>query len=475
MTLQLNNDAIVPVVLCGGSGTRMWPMSRTQYPKQFLNLTGDASLLQKTLQRLEFLSQPGILVCNQDHRFLVAEQMRTQGYSAKRILLEPCGKNTAPAIALAALNAMAQGDDPLLFVVAADHVIQDQAAFESAAMQAAAMATKGVLVTFGIKPTSAETGYGYIEPGAALDEHSCVIERFIEKPDQQTADELFSSENYLWNSGMFMFRASAFLHELELYQPEIYNCCLEVSKAQKDQEDFVYLDEALFSECPSLPIDIAVMESTCRAAVVPVDCGWTDLGSWNSLWEISEKDENHNVILGDGLALDSHNNLIKANNRLVSLVGVEDLIVVETSDAVLVAHKDHMQSVKQVTEHLKTQQRSEHALHRQVHRPWGKFDSIDSGERFQVKHITVRPGERLSLQMHHHRAEHWIVVSGTANVTRGNVSQLVSENESVYIPIGETHCLENPGKVPLELIEVQSGAYLGEDDIVRFEDQYNRA
>lgn len=475
MTLQLNADAIVPVVLCGGSGSRMWPMSRTQYPKQFLNLVGEGSLLQQSLDRLSFLNQPGILVCNQDHRFLVAEQMRTQGYNARSILLEPCGNNTAPAIAMAALNAMAQGDDPLLFVVAADHIIQQQQPFEEAVLQAAAMATKGVLVTFGIKPTAAETGYGYIEPGATLDEHSFVIERFIEKPDQKTADELFRSGNYLWNSGMFMFRASAFLHELELYEPDIYNCCLEVSKAQIDQHDFVYLDEALFRECKSMPVDIAVMESTCRAAVVPVECGWTDLGSWGSLWDISVKDDNNNAVLGDGMLLASRNNLIKANSRLVSLVGVEDLVVVETSDAVLVAHRDSMQSVKQVAENLKAQQRPEYALHRQVHRPWGKFDSIDRGERFQVKHITVLPGERLSLQMHHHRAEHWIVVSGTANVTRGNVSQLVSENESVYIPIGETHCLENPGKVPLELIEVQSGAYLGEDDIVRFEDQYNRA
>jgi mannose-1-phosphate guanylyltransferase len=468
-------DNILPVIMCGGSGSRMWPMSRTQYPKQFLNLIGERSLLQMTFDRISFVKQQPILVCNEEHRFLVAEQMRMTETAAHSVILEPEGRNTAAAVALAAFKAIETGEDPLLLVLAADHVIQDQSHFETVVGNAAEMAAKGVLLTFGIKPTFPETGYGYIHPGAALDNDCYVIEQFIEKPKQELAEEYFRAGDYLWNSGMFLFRASTFLHELEIYEPDIYNSCFDIMKQQRQEGDFVYLDREAFQCCKALPIDVAVMEKTCRSAVIPMAGGWCDMGSWNSLWDISDKDEHGNAIIGDGLAMSSRNNLIKSNDRLVSLIGVEDLVVVETNDAVLVAHRDSLQDIKQLTGCLQTQQRSEYAQHRQVYRPWGNFDSIDKGERFQVKHITVKPGEKLSLQMHHHRAEHWVVVSGTASVVCGNVTQLVSENESVYIPIGETHSLENPGKVPLELIEVQSGAYLGEDDIVRFEDRYNRA
>ncbi len=468
-------ENIVPVIMCGGCGSRMWPMSRTQYPKQFLNLLGERSLLQMTFERIDFVEQDPILVCNEDHRFLVAEQMRSSATNAHSIILEPEGRNTAAAVALAAFKAIEQGSDPLLLVLAADHVIQDQSHFEDVVHNAAAMAEKGVLLTFGIKPTFAETGYGYIQPGVGLDHGCYVIEEFIEKPEQTLAEEYFRSGTYLWNSGMFLFRASTFLHELESYEPDIYNSCFDIMKHQRQEGDFVYLNRDEFQSCKSMPIDTAVMENTCRSAVIPMAGGWCDMGSWNSLWDISDKDEQGNAIIGDGISLNSSNNLVKANNRLVSLIGVEDLVVVETNDAVLVAHRDSVQDIKQITSRLQAQQRSEYAQHRQVYRPWGNYDSIDKGERFQVKHITVKPGEKLSLQMHHHRAEHWVVVSGTASVVCGNVTQLVSENESVYIPIGETHSLENPGKMPLELIEVQSGAYLGEDDIIRFEDRYNRA
>lgn len=467
-------ETIVPVVMCGGSGSRLWPMSRAMYPKQFLNLTDEQPLLQMTLERISFLDQDPILICNQEHRFMVAEQLRSSDTQASSVLLEPCQKNTAPAIALAALKAMESGEDPLLLVLPADHLLKDSKAFALAIEHASELASQGMLVTFGVTPTKPETGYGYIQRGSELNDHGYTIDQFIEKPSQRLAEEYVQSQEYLWNSGMFLFRASAFLNELEIYHDTMYYDCLQIMSAQRQQSEFVYFDEAVFERCDSQSVDFAVMECTFNAAVVPLAAGWCDMGSWDALWEVSKKDEQGNVLQGDVLCRHANNCLVKSSHRLVSLIGLDDVVVVETSDAVLVAHKDHLQDIKSVTEQLDSDGRHEHQSHRQVVRPWGKYDSIDKGDRFQVKHITVMPGEKLSLQMHHHRAEHWIIVSGTANVTCGDSVQLLAENQSVYIPIAVTHCLENPGKVPLELIEVQSGAYLGEDDIVRFEDSYHR-
>ncbi|MGH1374054.1 MAG: mannose-1-phosphate guanylyltransferase/mannose-6-phosphate isomerase [Cellvibrionaceae bacterium] len=467
-------ETILPVVICGGSGSRLWPLSRATHPKQFLSLTSESSLLQMTLDRISFLSQAPMLVCNQEHRFMVAEQLRAHGTSASHVLLEPIQRNTAPAIALAAMKSQEQGEDPLLLILPSDHVMNDQAAFARAICHAAEFADNGMLMTFGITPSRAESGYGYIHVGLELGDNAHVIDQFIEKPGQHLADEYAQSDDYYWNSGIFMFRASSFLKELETYHEEIYAVCLEIMKTQREQSEYVYFDQSTFTLCPSQSIDFAVMECTFNAAMVPLDADWSDVGSWQALWEICDKDDRDNVIQGDALAYESNRCLVKSEHRLVSLVGVEDLVVVETRDAVMIAHKDNTQSIKKVTEQLEREGREEHITHRQVMRPWGKFDSIDKGERFQVKHITVMPGEKLSLQLHHHRAEHWIVVSGTAGVTCGDEIKLLSENQSVYIPIGVTHSLENPGKVPLELIEVQSGAYLGEDDIVRFEDRYHR-
>lgn len=467
-------ESILPVVICGGSGSRLWPLSRATHPKQFLSLTGDKSLLQMTLDRIEFLPQEPILVCNQEHRFMVAEQLRAQGKSASHVLLEPSQRNTAPAIALAALKAQEQGDDPLLLILPSDHVMSDQAAFAKAICHAAEFANDGMLMTFGITPSRAESGYGYIRMGADLSENARVIDQFIEKPGQHLADEYSQLDDYLWNSGMFLFRASSFLRELETYHGHMYSSCLAIMETQREQSEYVYFDEGAFEQCPSQSIDFAVMECTFNSAVVPLATQWSDVGSWQALWDICEKDSSQNVVHGDVQAHASSGCLVKSEHRLVSLVGVDDLVVVETRDAVMIAHKDKTQDIKEITQQLEREGREEHITHRQVMRPWGKFDSIDKGERFQVKHITVMPGEKLSLQLHHHRAEHWIVVSGTAGVTCGDQTKLLSENQSIYIPIGVTHSLENPGKMPLELIEVQSGAYLGEDDIVRFEDLYHR-
>lgn len=467
-------ETILPVVICGGSGSRLWPLSRATDPKQFLSLTCEKSLLQMTLDRIGFLPQAPMLVCNQDHRFMVAEQLRAQGTVASHVLLEPAQRNTAPAIALAAMKAREQGDDPLLLVLPSDHVMNDQAAFAKAICHAAEFASNGMLMTFGITPTRAESGYGYIHTGVELSDHAYGIDQFIEKPGQHLAEEYFQSDDYFWNSGMFLFRASSFLKELETYHAEMYRACVAIMDTQREQSEYVYFEQQAFDCCPSQSVDFAVMECTFNAAVVPLEADWSDVGSWQALWDLCDKDECDNVVQGDAQVHESHGCLVKSEHRLVSLVGVDDLIVVETRDAVMIAHKDKTQDIKKVTEQLQREGREEHITHRQVIRPWGKFDSIDRGERFQVKHITVMPGEKLSLQLHHHRAEHWIVVSGTAGVTCGEESKLLSENQSIYIPIGVTHSLENPGKVPLELIEVQSGAYLGEDDIVRFEDRYHR-
>ncbi|MDO6539757.1 mannose-1-phosphate guanylyltransferase/mannose-6-phosphate isomerase [Alteromonas stellipolaris] len=464
-----------PVILAGGSGSRLWPKSRAALPKQFLSLTSKNTMLQDTVSRLNGIkTESPIFICNDAHRFLVAEQLRQKNVAHGGILLEPVGRNTAPAIALAALHATLKGEDPTLLVLAADHLISDVPAFHAAIEKASVLAEQGKLVTFGIVPTEPHTGYGYIKAGEKLTE-GFGVEKFVEKPDLETAQGYVSSGKYLWNSGMFMFKASRYLEELEKYSPEILSVCKEAIETESPDLDFIRVDADVFSKCKDDSIDYAVMESTDSAAMVSLDAGWSDVGSWSSLWEASAKDDNGNVTIGDTILENTNNSYVNAEERLVSVIGLDDVIVVETKDAVMVAHKNDSQSIKDVVNKLKAEKRPEFEFHREVFRPWGSYDSIDNGGRFQVKRISVKPGEKLSVQMHHHRAEHWIVVSGTANVTIDDKTQLVSENQSVYIPIGSVHALENPGKIPLELIEVQSGAYLGEDDIVRFSDRYGRA
>lgn len=467
---------ILPVIMAGGTGSRLWPLSRQLNPKQFLKLCGESTLLQQTLSRLDGLhtSAPSI-ICNEDHRFMVAEQLRQLTVKNASILLEPVGRNTAPAIALAALNATRNGQDPVMLVLAADHFIANQSAFQQAVKEAEELARQDKLVTFGIVPTQPETGYGYIQRGSALPEQGYQVARFVEKPDSATAQGYLDSGDYYWNSGMFMFKASVYLQALQEFRSDILDACKRAFEAGSQDLDFVRVDAAAFADCPDDSIDYAVMEKTRDAAVIPLNAGWSDIGSWSALWEIGSKDDQGNVCKGDVLNIGSSNSLVYAESKLVATVGVDNLVVVETKDAVLVAHKDRVQDVKKVVEAIKNDGRHEHMNHREVYRPWGVYDSIENGERYQVKRITVKPGAKLSVQMHHHRAEHWVVVSGTARVTNGDKTFLVTENESTFIPIGEVHALENPGKIPLELIEVQSGSYLGEDDIVRFEDKYGRA
>ena len=464
---------IVPVILSGGSGTRLWPVSREAYPKQFLPLVGEDTMLQATWKRVaQVAGAAPIVVANQEHRFMAAEQLRECNVTPQALILEPIGRNTAPAIAIAALQAMANGDDALLLVLPSDHVVRDEKAFHEAVKQAAAAAQTGKLVTFGIVPTAPETGYGYIK--AATGQGVRAVERFVEKPNLETAEQYVRSGEYFWNSGMFLFKASRYLAELEALQPAILAASrAALDKASRDS-DFIRLDADAFAASPNDSIDYAVMEKTADAAVVPLDAGWNDVGSWSALWEVSDKDASGNACHGDVIAVDCRNSYAYGS-RLIAMVGLDDVVVVETDDAVFVGHKDRVQDVKEIVARIKRDGRSEAAAHRKVYRPWGAYDSIDNGARFQVKRITVKPGATLSLQMHHHRAEHWIVVSGTAEVTRGEEVILLTENQSTYIPLGVTHRLKNPGKLPLELIEVQSGSYLGEDDIVRFEDQYGRA
>ncbi|WP_296250174.1 mannose-1-phosphate guanylyltransferase/mannose-6-phosphate isomerase [uncultured Stenotrophomonas sp.] len=463
---------ILPVILSGGSGTRLWPLSREAYPKQFLQLAGEHSMLQSTWLRVaDVATQAPLVVANEAHRFVAAEQLQQVGTTPSAILLEPVGRNTAPAIAAAALEACRDGADPLLLVLPSDHLIRDVAHFHRAILDAADIAEQGKLVTFGIQPTAPETGYGYIK--AVAGEGARAIERFVEKPDLATAQDYVTSGEYYWNSGMFLFRASRYLQELERLQPQILAACRTSWQKARRDADFIRLDADAFKASPSDSIDYAVMEKTADAAVVPLDAGWSDVGSWTALRDVSEQDANGNAHRGDVIAIDCHDTFAYGE-RLIAMVGLDDVIVVETDDAVLVGKSDRMQEVKDVVARLKADGRSEATWHRKVYRPWGAYDSIDHGERFQVKRITVKPGGTLSLQMHHHRAEHWIVVSGTAEVTRGDEVLLLAENQSTYIPLGVTHRLRNPGKLPLELIEVQSGSYLGEDDIVRFEDTYGR-
>ena len=461
---------IKAVIMAGGSGTRLWPLSRAGHPKQFLSLNGDATMLQSTMSRLNGLGiTSSVTICNEEHRFFVAEQLREIDKLGS-IILEPVGKNTAPAIALAALTA---NDDPLLLVLAADHVIQDEGAFTRAVNQAIPLAEEGKLVTFGIVPSEAHTGYGYIKKGNQV-LNGFVVDQFVEKPTSEIAHQYIESEDYLWNSGMFLFKASRYLEELKKFRPDIYEVCAASVETMVADLDFLRVNKQSFSECPSESVDYAVMEQTADAVVVPMNAGWSDIGSWSSLWDISKKDGDGNASIGDVVLHKSKNCYIRADDKLVAAIGLNDVVIVVTKDALMVAHKDEVQDAKIIAQQLKENSRSEWELHREVYRPWGKYDSIDNGDRYQVKRITVNPGAKLSVQMHHHRAEHWIVVSGSAKVTNGDKTFLLSENESTYIPLGVIHALENPGKVKLELIEVQSGSYLGEDDIVRFEDVYGR-
>jgi len=462
-----------PVLLSGGSGTRLWPLSREAYPKQFLPLVGDDTLLQATWRRVAPLSSAApLVVANEEHRFLVAEQLRVIGAPQARIVLEPVGRNTAPAIAAAALIASADGGDPLLLVLPSDHVVRDADAFRAAVRAAAPAAEAGALVTFGIVPQSPETGFGYIQAERGGEGVRKVL-RFVEKPDAATAQGYLDAGDYYWNSGMFLFRASRFLDELGRHRPDILAAARAASAHVDPDGEFLRLDREAFAASPSESIDYAVMEKTDAAMVLPVDIGWNDVGSWSALWEVSEQDGDGNAHHGDVIAIDSRNSYAYAR-RLVALVGVDDLVVVETDDAVLVATRDKVQEVKQVVARLKADRRSQAVLHREVQRPWGSYDSIDVGDGFQVKRIKVKPGAALSLQSHSRRAEHWIVVRGTARVTRNLDLFELHANQSTYIPIGAKHRLENPGTETLELIEVQSGDYLGEDDIVRYEDVYGR-
>ena len=465
---------LVPVLLSGGSGTRLWPLSRETHPKQFQPLVGEQSLLQATWRRLDGLPGTGrpIVVANEEHRFMVAEQLRQVGVEPAALLLEPVGRNTAPAIAVAALQAIADGSDPMLLVLPSDHVIRDEAGFRAAVLAALPAAADGALLTFGIVPAGPETGYGYIK--AAAGEGVRPVERFVEKPDLATAQGYVGSGDYFWNSGMFLFRASRYLAELQRFAPAMVEQARAALAGARRDVDFLRLERKAFEACPADSIDYAVMEKTDAAAVLPIDVGWSDVGSWSALWAIADQDADGNAHHGDVLAIDCRNTLAWGGRRLVSLLGLRDVIVVDTDDALLVAARDQVQQVKQIVARLKAEKRPQASVHRKVYRPWGSYDGIDSGERFQVKRIVVNPGAALSLQMHHHRAEHWIVVSGSARVTCDDKVFLLAENQSTYIPLGSKHRLENPGKVPLELIEVQSGSYLGEDDIVRFEDVYGR-
>ncbi|MFH4508493.1 mannose-1-phosphate guanylyltransferase/mannose-6-phosphate isomerase [Vibrio alginolyticus] len=465
---------ILPVILAGGCGSRLWPLSRENYPKQFLKLNSNQTMLQDTLNRLIGLDhEPIVLICNEEHRFLAAEQVRQLEIDHGGIFLEPFGRNTAPAIALAAFKAVENGEDPLLLILAADHIIEDKALFQASVQKASKLASQGKLVTFGVVGHKPETGYGYIKRGEEL-EIGFEVEHFVEKPDLITAKQYIESGDYYWNSGMFLFKASRYLDELKDFRPDIYRACENAISVQKCDMDFIRIDKAAFELCPAESVDYAVMEHTKDAVVVPLETNWSDVGGFTALWEVSEHDNEGNVLRGDVRAIDTKNTLVFGKDKLVATVGVEDLMIINTKDAVLVAHKDKSQDVRAIVNQLKFEQRSEAAFHREVYRPWGKYDSIDNGERFQVKRITVKPGAKLSVQMHHHRAEHWIVVSGTAKVYINGSEQYLTENESVYIPITAVHALENPGKVDLELIEVQSGSYLGEDDIIRFEDRYGR-
>ena len=465
---------IIPVLLAGGVGSRLWPVSRELFPKQCIALADpELSLAQQTLKRVQAagIGTDPIVVCNDEHRFLIAQQMADMGSRAE-LILEPEGRNTAPAIALAAFQALERDPEATLVVLPADHVMNDVEAFRAVVQEAIIQSKSDLLVTFGIKPTYAETGYGYIE-AAEVDVTSAVV-GFREKPDAETAAHYLAEGNYFWNSGMFVFKARVYLEELKQYQPAMYEATQTAMANKYADLDFIRVDADAFARSPADSIDYAIMEHTNRAVVVPYTGDWSDIGAWSALYDLSEKDAQGNVLQGDVLTDDASGNLIRAENRLVAAVGVHNMVIIETDDAVVVIPRERAQDVKSIVSQLNTQGRTEHHVHARVHRPWGSYKTINLGQRHQVKRITVKPGEKLSVQMHHHRAEHWVVVSGTANITIGEVTKMLSENESVYIPIGTVHALENPGKIPLELIEVQTGSYLGEDDIVRFTDRYGR-
>jgi mannose-1-phosphate guanylyltransferase/mannose-6-phosphate isomerase len=476
---------IQPVILCGGSGTRLWPLSRSGFPKQFLCLTGDDSLFQQAAKRLSVLGQRGdevsepIIICHEDHRFLAQEQLREAGIGLGVALLEPVGRNTAPALTLAALQAIEHGQDPVLVVTPADQTVTDTEAFTLAMHHAIKSAKAGGIVIFGIKPDRPETGYGYIKAMSGdIQGATALVERFVEKPDSETAQRYLSEGGYYWNAGMFVLKASLWLKSLEQFRPDIAETTQQAWQKRNTDAAFIRPGNAEFKAIPSESIDYAVMErcpgSNFPIQMVPLEAGWSDLGAWDAVWNVLPKDEHGNAHVGDVLSTDSHNNLVHANSRLVSLVGVDNLVVIETADAILVANKSRSQDVKHIVAQLQSTNREEHTLHRKVHRPWGWYDSIDEGGRFKVKRIQVKPKASLSLQKHHHRAEHWIVVTGTAEITNGDKVLTLTENQSTYIPLGEVHRLANPGTIPLEIIEVQSGSYLSEDDIVRFEDTYGR-
>ncbi|MFC6635518.1 mannose-1-phosphate guanylyltransferase/mannose-6-phosphate isomerase [Microbulbifer taiwanensis] len=465
-------SSVVPVILCGGSGTRLWPKSRQKLPKQLLSLTGEHTMLQQTLQRVTDYARP-IIVCNEDHRFMVAQQAHELGIEVS-IVIEPVGRNTAPAIAFAAMAALEANKNPGLLVLPADHLLSDIDHFHDAVKTGIEKSEQGGLVTFGIVPDAPETGYGYIKMEGGDNKLIGKINKFVEKPSLDTAKEYLASGDYYWNAGMFLFQAETYMAELAVYAPTIASVSTEAMKTSAKESDFTRLDQAVVEKIPPDSVDYAVMEHTQNGYVVPLKCGWSDVGSWASLWQALDKDAQGNVALGDVILEDCENSLVFGEDHLVTAIGVKDLVIVDTKNAVMVAPKDRAQEVKALVEKIQQAGRDEHLLHREVVRPWGKYDSIGNGDRFQVKRITVNPGASLSLQMHHHRAEHWVVVSGTAIVQRDEEEIMLSENESVYIPIGAKHRLTNPGLLPLEIIEVQSGSYLGEDDIVRFDDIYGR-
>lgn len=469
-------NTITPIILAGGSGTRLWPLSRKQTPKQFLSLVGENTMLQDTILRLSGLddiSDP-IIICNADHRFLVAEQCQQIGISNPTILLEPVGRNTAPAIAAAALQAIKQSSDDVLLVLSADHVIQDVPAFHRAIKVAVKQALKGKLVTFGVVPTDANTGYGYVKSSKDEFEGAYNVEEFVEKPDAQTAKQYLAVGNYLWNSGMFMFQASTVIDGLGVHSPKILRAVKQAVHNATHDLDFIRLEKQSFEASPSDAIDYALMEKSDGVVVVPLDAQWSDIGSWTALYDIGKKDKDGNVLKGDVITQETTNTYINADHHMVATIGVDNLIIVDTPDATFIASKDKAQHVKSIVEALKTSNRDESGMHRKVFRPWGWYDSIESGENFQVKRLHVKPGAKLSLQMHHKRAEHWVVVSGIATATNGDQVLTLKKGESTYIPLGVTHALENKTDTPLEIIEVQSGSYLGEDDIVRFDDIYGR-
>lgn len=463
---------VIPVILSGGSGSRLWPKSRHHYPKQLHRLYGNHTMLQETMKRIAWLGRTHLVVCNNDQRFMVADQIQEIGVEAE-IILEPVARNTAPAMVVSALKSLEMASDPIIAVFPADHLVKDLANFNKSLQSAIEVAEKGTLVTFGVVPTRPETGYGYIK----AEEHEGLlrIAAFKEKPSQEKAEAYLQSGDYYWNSGMFVFSARRLIEEVERYQPAMLEHCRNaLAKGVRDL-DFLRLDEEEFAKCPNLSVDYAIMEKTRDAYMVPFSAQWSDVGSWQALWEVGDKDENGNVFYGDVVTEKSQGCYVSCDGRLVALVGVKDLVVVETADSVLVAHKDSSQDVKKIVDMLKSGARGEYLSHREVHRPWGSYDLVDTGNRYQVKRITVKPGASLSLQMHHHRAEHWVVVAGTAQIQKGDQKHILTENQSAYIPLGEKHRLSNPGLVPLHLIEVASGAYLAEDDIVRFEDGYGRA